>query len=157
MPEPADPLDDTPDADDTLDDADLDDDDRRRKSPVRPSDWDRAIADQLRHLSERERYSYRTLAEAIRPADDDETWTKSRLQRLLTATRRFTLTELADILHTLDEDRTRFLARVGYITLSDDLRERVAHDVWLDPGERRGVLAIIDNANRRAGRDAPAN
>lgn len=155
MPEPADPLDDELDTE--LDDDTEDDAGRAKKSPVHPSDWDRAIATELRRLMQRNRYSYRSLADAIESADPDEFWTKSRLQRLAKATRRFSFTELADILATLGEPRERFLAKVGYTQTPDDLRSRVDHDVWLEEGDRRGILAIIDQAYQRAGRDAPVN
>lgn len=161
MPEPVDPLDELDDElDDDTEDTDTEDDDepgRSKKSPVRPSDYDRAVATELRRLLKEHRHSYRSFAAAVEAADPDENWTKSRLQRLAKATRRFSLTELADILGTLEEDRTRFLAKVGYIQLSDDLRSRIEHDVWLDPGERRAALAIIENAYERAGRDTSSN
>ena len=156
-PRPVDNLDDDLDDDEPVDelDDDLDDDEpgRAKKSPVRPSDHDRAMAAELRRLLETNRYSYRSFANAIKAADPDEYWTKSRIQRLANASRRFSLTELADMLATLGEDRTRFLAKVGYIQLSDDLRSRVETDVWLSPDDRRAVLAVINDAYQRAGRD----
>jgi hypothetical protein len=159
MPDPVDPLDD--DLDDEPDD-DFDDEDtpRGKKSPVRPSDYDRAIATELRRILESNvpRWSYRAFADAIRAADPDETWTKSRIQRLANATRRFSLTELADILATLGEPRERFLARVGYIKLPNDLESWVRVDVacGLNEGDRDSIQAIIDRAKKRGGAELPA-
>ena len=150
MADPVDPLDDL-ELDDDLDDEADDNGTGRRNSPVRPGPHDRAIADELRQLLERERYSYRSFADAVTPADPDEIWSKSRIQRLVNATRRFSLTELADMLATLGEPRERFLTKVGYISLGDDLPSVVARDVWLNPGERQAILAIVADAYRRAG------
>jgi hypothetical protein len=155
MPDPVDPLDDE--LDELDDDVEPEDDDdtapRGKKSPVRPSDYDRAMGAELRQLLETHRYSYRSFADAIRAADEDETWTKSRIQRLANATRRFSLTELADILATLGEPRERFLARVGYIKLPNDLESWVRVDVacGLNEGDRDSIQAIIDRAKNRAG------
>jgi hypothetical protein len=161
MPDPVDPLDDELDElDDDVEPEDDDDDTapRGKKSPVRPSDYDRAMGAELRQLLETHRYSYRSFADAIRAADEDETWTKSRIQRLANATRRFSLTELADILATLGEPRERFLARVGYIKLPNDLESWVRVDVacGLNEGDRDSIQAIIDRAKKRGGAELPA-
>lgn len=140
-----------PDADrpDELEDIDLDDDEldddgvasrgRGSRTPRPPGPLDERIAAVAREICRQRNWSYQDLADRIVPAHHGEAWDKSRAVRFLTAKKRITVTELADICRALEVTPEWFYQQAGIVRLPDSTKGWIEADAHLDPEDRRAL------------------
>lgn len=142
---PTDPTDDELDVtDDDYDDDGIADTTAGRgqgpRTPRPPGPLDKNVAAVAREVCRVKGWSYQDLADRVVPSHQGETWDKSRMTRFLTAKRRVTVTELADICRALEVTPEWLYQQAGVVRLPESTEGWLEADVSISAEARRSLL-----------------
>ncbi len=128
----------------TDDDGDLDATDANDNPPAsvkrartRPGPIDWAIAAATKRICDERGWYAQNLANAVTPTEPDDVWDRTRAIRFLAPLRRFTVTEVAELIAGLRISPLVFYEEAGIVEVPDNTESYIENDVHLESGDRK--------------------